>query len=455
MRTILLTSIITLIPASVVARPVVTADNAPEILTRMTLTDTEFQDIISTIFTKERYQAGYCIGNLNGLGDTKQKHGRAFFNGIWNEDRKTRQADHTYRPGPISTGKTYKRKPYPFMRNPRMGKITTVLRYAPEKQPAAVTDNRPLKRIDLKVQGRINDASGDKLADTLDYDETSHKKKIAAKSKRWRYTFARNLKFGLDRNSMSCSFNTIGRSGEIRVNMARASDFTSVHLYLTYDRGAVSEKAAMTLARNAAAVVANKVWGKQVKLDRPPGQVGIIEVYTASRLGKTPTEDRRETKFDIGKPFYAAIVHRPEMPGARTLFNICFKPSADALATSKKIMPNYTGHAKYSLKGDLVGQQMICLSGSGGVEEETHSSSNSIPLVKTLGKGLRVVYVKIPTDCSEVLNEFWRGPGQWEMQTSMSEYRGKGEDDTIELSTEKNKLNLVTTPAFYKKHFKK
>jgi hypothetical protein len=446
--------VVAVLAVPALGRPPLTADNAPEILTRMTLTDDEFGHILSSIFTKERYEAGYCTGNLNGLGDTGQKHGRAFFKGYWAEDRKTKQPDLQYRPGPILTGKTYKRKPYPFTRNPFVGKITTVLRYAPVKQPAPVTDNRPQKRIDMKVEGRVNHASGDKLIDMLDKDEAYRKKQIARASKSWKYTFTRDLKFGLDRNSMSCSFNMTGRSGEIRVDLAQASDFTSVHLYLTYDGGAISQKAAVTLARNAAAVVSNKVWGKKIKLEKPPGQVGIIEAYTASKLGKTPVEDTRETKFQLGKPFYVAIVYRPDRPGARTLFNVSFTPSAQAITASREMMPRYKENRKESLGTNATARQMICLTGAGGVDEMTMSATNSVPFVKTLGKSMRVLYVKLPTEPDPTVNDFWRGSGQWEVQVSMDEYRSAKGDETTELSTDKLKLNLIAGPAFLKKYFK-
>ena len=433
-----------------------TLENAPAIMRQMALSIEEFQSILNE---KEKQYVHYIPGDSTcaGLVDRRmgQADGRLFVWGQWNRVGKgsTGPLDLQYRPAPSAAAG-----------NPSYAHSNMALRTAPPEplQPRPTPPGRePFRRIDLQIRGSINSTFSQPENFRRDMEQSAD---MAAKSvestAHLKDKYVADLGFGLDRNDMYVHLpkpDYTAGTCQVIIKLADRKKCATVQVQLFSCGQATSNQRAMLIAKNAAAIVARKVFGVDARVERSGGEAGILDAYLARSLGRTPMEDVRENKHRLGEPFILAVVYRPTQPNTRVLISAKMRPGPDALAASESraalIKPGLRKwHPPRPLSGEKTYHEHVaCIDPRGRIDDE-YSWHSEIPdshlEIRPYDGDTQVLYITIPTGRTDNLDKFFLGIGRWDIELSMKEFRGSeaafkksgGSGDTAEVSTEKISL---------------
>lgn len=427
--------------------------NAPAIMRQMALTIEEFQSILND---KEKPYVVFMPGDSTcaGLVDRHmgQADGRLFVWGQWNRTGKGSSGalDLQYRPAPsAATG------------NPSYAHSNMALRTAPPEhlQPRPTPPGRePFRRIDLQIRGSINTVLSQPDNIRRDMEQSARNAANSVEStSHLKNKYVADLGFGLDRNDMYVYLpkpDYAAGTCQVIIKLADRKKCAIVQVQLFSCGQATSNQRAMLIAKNAAAIVARKVFGVDARLERSGGEAGIIDAYVARSLGRSPMEDVRENKHRLGDTFTLAVVYRPTQPNTRVLISAKMRPGPDAVAASESRAPMIKPamrkwHSPRPLSGDKTYHEHIaCIDPNGRIDDEYswHSEIRNAEFdLRAFDADTKVLYITIPTGHTDNLDKFFLGVGRWDIELSMKEFRGSeaafkqsgGADGMVEVSTEK------------------
>ncbi|MCE5328443.1 MAG: hypothetical protein LLG01_18740 [Planctomycetaceae bacterium] len=415
--------------------------NAPAPAHKLYLTDEEFRGLFPE---KLQADAGFCrvpcSHNING----SRPDGRPFINGHWETDRKTGKTDFTYRPGRSTLEKGA----------PYFCHISAYYRYAPPdaQQPRPVENNRPYRRLDMTLFTSLNAAyTAQSIREWQARDAKSRREQVRnPKSTYYKYRYVEDLGFGLDRNDMFVMQNTNGKSCQVFIQLDSAKLWFHSIFFLHMEDGAVSVDQAVAVARNAAAILAKKGYGAQVKLAKEgqSGAVGLLEGWIADSLGKTPEEDRRAGQVSLGKKFYITCAYK--LPEDLDDISITFEknPGQDAVAASRERFKRMNDETLWIKPLDPGGYRALDIGLNYSSRDKNDADGSKVKIRKT-AEGMLVVSFLV--DTSDPQEPYVVGPGSWEFLLRMKAIKRGGpneSDHELEISTQKVNVTIADDPAF-------
>lgn len=418
-----------------------TWENAPPPAHKLFLTDEEFRGLFPQ---KKQPNAGFCrvpcSHNINGA----RPDGRPFISGHWETDRKTGKTDFTYRPGRSTLEKGA----------PYFCHVSAYYRYAPPdaEQPRPVENNRPYRRLDMTLFVSVNAPyTAKSIAEWKQRDAKGHMEKVKTpKSTYYKYQYVEDMGFGLDRNDMFSVLSTNGKSCEFHIQLNSAKHWFYARLFLHVEDGAVTQEQAAAIARNAAAILAKKGFGAQVKpaKEAQAGPVGLLEGWVADSLGKTPEEDRRAAQVSLGKKFYITCAYK--LPEDLDEISIGFEknPGQDAVAASRERFQRMKDETLWIKPLDPGGYRALDIGLNYSSRDKNDADGSKVKIRKT-AEGMLVVSFLV--DTSDPREPYVVGPGSWEFLLRMKAIKRGGpneSDHEIEISTQKVSVTIADDPVF-------
>jgi hypothetical protein len=426
-----------------------TENNAPRPAHLMYLTEEEFRGLFAN---REKPNAGFCKVPCSHRLIGTREDGRPFIRGEWLLDKKTGKLDLEYRPGrsTLENG------------NPYFCHVTAVYRYAPPEaeQPRSTEHNQPpYRRLDMDIFASINAGyTAQAIREWKERDAKRYREEVKdPKSSSYSYRYIEDLGFGLDRNDMYVMLNRTGKSCQVFIKLDSAKPWLHADIFLNMEDGAVSQERAISIARNAAAIIAKKGFGANAKVDMgKEDEAGFTDVWTADRIGKMPEEDHHENRIRLGKLFYVVCAYKLPEAKEDVEISLWMMPGADAVAASrercervKSIDSIYTTPLESKMRRDME-------------KDVTHTADRKCiatgPVsVRTLADGTFVASFTIIT--ADPMEPFIIGPGAWEMEVLMQAYRHdpgneEGRTHMVEISKRRIAVTIVDDPEFSAKVLK-
>lgn len=417
----------------------VTWSDAPPIARRMAFTLTEAKSLFND---KESPNVNYCPNPKVGL-TVGMKTGKPHVRGRWSLTPKTYNIDRNYRNEPGNRS------------NPALFNVSSIYRYSPpssKKRKSGV----PLTRIDFAVTTHVGTffARPDQIAKMKSNDEKGYARNLNKKHPTYGYEYIPDMGLNLHRNTMFCYLPKNGKHCQVEIRLASPKNFATVNITLIMRSAACSQKRAKEIARGAAIVMANKLWGMNLK---PPGldagTVGFVDVYPCSHIGATPEQDRHENNVKLGSRIYIAVAYRTPATANPIRVDMIFRPGQDAIANSvERTSRRKIAHASDTedpLEKPLCGTDTEY--GIGMIEEEPGKKPTGYDAkFKKMANGTTIGYVPIYT---QEYDGFIKGPGAWKVDLELIEIISRKPEKLRRLSTTSTKIKILDNPSIARECF--
>ena len=421
----------------------VTWDNAPPVAHKLLLTDEEFRSLFPKAM---RSHAGYCpVPCTHNL--KRQPDGRPVIVGKWEVDRKTGKIDTTYRihrPGSVNTAEKA---------NPRFCQVSAYYRYAPPdaEQPRPATP--PVRRLDMTVFAFVNAPyTLDAIRKWQQNDAETHRQKEKKPEDVYSYRYVEDLGFGLDRNTMFIIHTKNGQYGEVHIKLNSVHHALYVAIDLSFEDKAVTPEQAISIARNAAAIIAQKAFGAAVQIQQEEDEhdkPGFTDLWATDRPGPTPEQDHHVKEIRLGQTFRVACIYRLPPKPTDIEIKLFVTPGPDAITASRnrcQRMPQTSIQTvPLEMKAITPGHSLEVMHLADGKQEITGPVS-----VRSHEDKQKIAYFTIRTDDPDA--PFILGPGTWEVQVVMRAYLPHPDNPDrlhrVELSQTRIPIFIADDPAF-------